>query len=137
MLITTSTRISGAGTTPTYPAAQVHIGFGSNSDTFFRSSGVSFSLKNLDDVQQLDLLGEITELTQQSGYYWVSQFVGKRVRVMQELTGVGTKDIKVEPKAIGHPTDDDLFLVLNSGSQLVSKEKAIELINQMAKKTKE
>lgn len=99
--------------------------------TYFRTPGLSFSLEGRLDVQELDLLMEITGIM---GEGWQSQLVGKEVRLLVDITTIDRSDIRIAVKAIGHKEeedgDDDYFLVLNSNRQLVSKETALKLITE-------
>lgn len=99
--------------------------------SYFLTPGLSFSLDDTSDTQELDLLMEITGLM---GEAWQSQLVGKEVRLIIDYEEISRSNVRIEVKAIGHRLenfmDDDLFIVLNSGQQLVRKATAMKIISE-------
>lgn len=130
MLLTTNTQIFMAQSAQKPFPPKLYIGFKGTCDTYFCNSAISFDWSNSDDLQELDLLCQIVGITGE--VQWESQLVGKRVRLIVEVTRVSRTEIRVVPKAIGHKKDkdgdDNYFIVLNSKRELVTHEKAMELI---------
>ena len=136
MLKTIDSRIEVADTLLRGSDKKLYLVFKGSRSTFYRTSGISFSLNNKsDDAQELDLLMEITGVM---GEGWQSQLVDKRVRLIVDINEIDRSDITIKIKAIGHhweeDGDDDYFLVLNSKKQLVSQETAMKLITEKMKK---
>lgn len=109
--------------------------FEGNFGSYFMTSGLSFSMDNTYDMQELDLLMELTDVM---GKGWQSQLVGKEVRLMVEFAEESRGSCKIDIRAIGHRKynedeegDDDLWIALNSKKQLLSAESAIEAIHKM------
>lgn len=132
MLFTTSSRIFMAQTGWDQVNGQsiLLVGIDGNIDTHFHPAFIAFSLSKTDDMQELDLLSEITGITGE--VKWESQLVGKRVRLIVDVVRESWTKVEVIPYAIGHKKekdgDDDYFIVLNSKRELLTEEKAMELI---------
>lgn len=130
MLITINTHIFMAQSAQKPLPPKLYVGFKGTQDTFFCDSAVSFDWTNTDDLQELDLLRQITGIVGE--VQWDSQLVGKRVRMIVDVTHKSRTEIQVIPKAIGQKKekngDDDHFIVLNSKRELVTEEKAMEII---------
>ena len=109
--------------------------FEGNFGSSFITPGLTFTMDDKNDMQELDLLMEITGVM---GKGWHSQLVGKEVRLMIDIIEEGRGSYKVATKAIGHREfksfekgDDDLWIVLNSGRQLLYEEQAQRTIALM------
>ena len=117
MLFTINTHIFMAQSAQKPHPPKLYVGFKGTPDTYFCDSVISFDWANADDLQELDLLRQIT---------------GIRVRVIAEVSRKSRMEIQVIPKAVGHKKekngDDDYFIVLNSKRELVTYDKAMELI---------
>lgn len=109
---------------------KLYIGMKGTNDTYFCDSAVSFDWTSTDDMQELELLRHITGIVGE--VQWDSQLVDKRVREIVDVTRKSRTEIQVIPKAIGMRKqkngDDDYFIVLNSKRELVTLDKAMELI---------
>lgn len=131
LLLTNNTPIFLAQTAHKPRPATLYVGAKGTKDTYFCDSVISFDLTNINDLQELDLLCQITGIT--GDVQWESQLVDKMVRLIVEVRRVSRTEIKVIPKAIGHKKekngDDDYFIVLNSKRELVTYEKAMEIIS--------
>lgn len=125
-----STHIFMAQTAQKPLPPRLYVGIKGTHDTYFCDSVISFDWANADDLQELDLLRQITGIV--GDVQWDSQLVGKRIRVIAEVIRKSRTEIRVIPKAIGHKKekngDDDYFIVLNSKRELVTYDKAMELI---------
>ncbi len=110
---------------------RLYLIFQGTYSTYHRNPGLSFSLADKSDAQELDLLMEITGVM---GEGWQSQLVDKEVRLLVEVNVIDRSDTRVIVKAIGHKLevdgDDDYFLVLGKEKQLVSKQTAMKLITE-------
>ncbi len=99
--------------------------------SFFVTPGLSFSLENEDDMQELDLLMEITGVM---GAGWQSQLKNKEVRLIIDFNEIDRNDFRIAVKAIGHKKeeigDDNLFLVLNQKHTLVTEETAMKILTE-------
>ena len=130
MLFTINTQIFMAQSAQKPFPPKLYVGFKGTRDTYFCNSVISFDWANINDLQELDLLCQIIGITGE--VQWESQLVGKRVRLIVEVTRVSRMEIRVIPKAIGHKKEkdgeDDFFLVLNSERELVTHDKAMEII---------
>lgn len=130
MLITFNTYIFLVQTAHIPYPPKLYVGFKGTHDTYFCDSAVSFDWANTDDLQELDLLRHITGIVGE--VQWDSDLKGKRVRVIAEVARKNRTEIQVIPKAIGQKKekngDDDHFIVLNSKRELVTEEKAMEII---------
>ena len=104
-----------------------HVIFDGASETDFLRPGVSFVYGDSQDMQQLDLLMEITNVM---GKKWSHQLIGKPVRLIVDFCPLGKDDYRITPRAIGHPTDDQ-FVVLNTNYQLLSEAEAMKIIKEM------
>lgn len=131
MFVTFGTYIFMAQTAQKPLPPKLYVGIKGTLDTYFCDSVISFDWANADDLQELDLLRQITGIVGE--VQWDSQLVGKRVRVIAEVNRKSRTEIQVIPKAIGHKKekngDDNYFIVLNSKRELVNHTKAMELIN--------
>lgn len=131
MLFTINTPIFMAQTARKPFPPKLYVGFKGTHDTYFCDSAIAFDWADINDLQELDLLCQITGITGE--VQWESQLVGKRVRLIVDVTKVSRTEIRVIPKAIGHKKekngDDDYFIVLNSKRELVTHEKAMEIIS--------
>lgn len=134
MLITTSDRIFMAMSVwdNTDSKWKLLIGIKGNADTYFRSAFIALDWSNANDMQELDLLTEITGITGEVKYE--SELVGKRIRLIADVTRESWTKVEVTPYAIGHKKekngDDDYFIVLNSKRELVSEKSAMEILNE-------
>ena len=130
MLFTISSPIFMAQTAQKPFPPNLYVGIKGTPDTYFCNSVISFDWSNPDDLQELDLLCQITGIVGE--VQWESQLVGKHVRMIVDVTRKSRTEIQVIPKAIGMRKqkngDDDYFIVLNSKRELVTHEKAMELI---------
>lgn len=130
-IIEINTRVILADSTLKSNPKKLLLIFAGTYATYFRNPGLSFSLEGKLDVQELDLLMEITGVM---GEGWQSQLVDKEVRLLVDVATIDRSDTRVAVKAIGHKVeedgDDDYFLVLNSNCQLVSKATAMKLITE-------
>ncbi|MCI9177167.1 MAG: hypothetical protein HFJ28_00930 [Clostridia bacterium] len=104
-----------------------HIIFDGASETDFLRPGVSFIYGDPQDMQQLDLLMEITNVM---GKKWSHQLIGKQVRLIVDFSPLGKDEYRIKPLAIGHPTDDQ-FLLLNTNYQLLTEAEAMKIIKAM------
>lgn len=131
MLLTISTHIFVAESAQKPLPPKLYVGFRGNHDTFFCDSAISFNWADANDLQELDLLCQITGIVGE--VQWESQLVGKRVRLIVDVVRESRTETRVIPKAIGHKKekngDDDYFIVLNSKRELVTHEKAMEIIS--------
>lgn len=130
MLFTINTHIFMAQSTCKPLPPKLYVGFKGTSDTYFCDSAISFDWTNADDLQELDLLCQVTGIVGE--VQWESQLVGKRVRLIVDVTRKSRTETQVIPKAIGMRKqkngDDSHFIVLNSKRELVTHEKAMEII---------
>lgn len=130
-LKTIDSKIIVADTTLKTNPKMLRLIFQGTYGSYFLTPGLSFSLEDKADTQELDLLMEITGIM---GDAWQSQLVNKEVRLIIDYEEISRSNFRVEVKAIGHRQedfmDDDLFIVLNSGLQLVNKATAMKIISE-------
>ena len=110
---------------------RLHFVFEGTCGCFFLTPGLAFSLEDEADMQELGLLMNITGVM---GAGWQSELLDKEVRLIVDFDEIDRTDFRIAVKAIGHKKeergDDDHFIVLNSGLQLVSQDKAYEIITE-------
>ena len=130
-----------------------HIIFKSTSESFFLNPGIALNWTDELDMQELDIILQLLGI---SGNGWQDELIGKKACLIVESKENDNGTLSIEIKAIGRPekkqkktkekknqedtkkadndVDEDennlngMFLVLNSGVQLVPYEKAIDLI---------
>lgn len=114
---------------------KLRIVFEGSFGSYFITPGLSFDMENQSDMQELDLLMQITDVM---GQGWQSQLVNKEVRLMIDFEEPERGSCTIAIKAIGHRKyqkfedgDDDLWIVLNSGRQLLYEEQAQRTIQLM------
>ena len=139
MLITTSDRISMAMSVWDQADSKwkLLIGTKGNKDTHFHPAFIALDWTNANDMQELELLTEITGITGEVKYE--SELIGKTVRLIADITRKSLTKVDITPYALGHKKEksgeDNFFLVLNAHRELLSEEKAKELIrNEFLKK---
>lgn len=99
-------------------------------ESYFVTPGLSFSFENENDMQELDLLMEVTGVM---GDGWQSQLIGKEVDLIVDLTEIDRNDFRIAVKAIGLKRSDEttsynLFLILNKKHTLVTEETAMQIL---------
>ena len=109
----------------------LYIGF---SDGSYTRGGVSFCYTSHTDMQELDMLLTILNIT--GDKRWGKKLLGKKVRLQVDYTQLSRTETKIDIRAIGSYSDDEMFLVLNSGEPLCSLEKSEKLIKKMPKKNR-
>lgn len=133
MLKTINSQIIIADSTLRTTPKKLRLVFQGTFGSYFVTPGLSFSLEDGNDMQELDLLMEITGVM---GAGWQSQLVNKEVRLIIDFNEIARNDFRIAVKAIGHikteddDEDDDLFLVLNTKHTLVTEETAMKIITE-------
>ncbi|MCI9086996.1 MAG: hypothetical protein HFJ32_00295 [Clostridia bacterium] len=139
MLKTINSQIIIADSTLRTTPKKLRLVFKGAFGSYFVTPGLSFSLEDGNDMQELDLLMEITGVM---GEGWQSQLVNKEVRLIIDFNEIARNDFRIAIKAIGHKEnkdddkdkdkdeDDDLFLVLNTKHTLVTEETAMKIITE-------
>lgn len=131
MLKTINSSIIVADSTLKSNPKKLRLVFQGACGSYFVTPGLSFSLENESDMQELDLLMEITGVM---GEGWQSHLKGKEVRLIIDFDEIDRNDFRIAVKAIGHKKeeigDDNLFLVLNQKHTLVTEETAMKILTK-------
>ncbi len=152
-----NSRIRQVGTFLKVNPKKFHIIFKSTSESFFLNPGIALNWTDELDMQELDIILQLLDI---SGNGWQDELLGKKACLIVESKEHDDGTLGIEIKAIGRPekkqkktkdkknqeakdtqkTDIDvneeenslngMFLVLNSGVQLLPYEKAMELIEK-------
>lgn len=132
MLKTINSHIIIADSTLKTTPKKLRLVFKGTFGSYFVTPGLSFSMNDENDMQELDLLMEITGVM---GEGWQSQLLGKEVSLIIDFTEIDRNDFRIALKAIGHKEDegsgeDNLFLMLNKKHTLVTKETAMKILTE-------
>lgn len=154
MLLEFDSRIRQVGTFLKVNPRKFHIIFKESSECFFLNPGIALNWTDALDMQELDIILQILKI---SGNGWQDELIGKKAHLIVDCKEAEDGTLSAAIKAIGRPkkkhkktkdkrmneADDtlktsgnsdnedslnDLFLILSSGVQLVSKERAMEII---------
>lgn len=132
MLVIIDSKILTADASLRTAEKKVYLLFEGAYATQLLNPGTSFSLCDDRDNQELDLLMELTGIM---GTGWLSQLVGRKVRLIVYVKEEDRKTYRLSLEAIGHPTED-LFIRLNSGLPLCSADEAMKYIRENLQEVK-